>query len=403
MNTMTKNFAMSADALRRAELYGLFDKLCQELEISDAQFEAAQKSYEAVTTWLAASTHTELQILSMYVHGSTGLGTSVRPIGRDEHDVDLICHVPGFSPRRPPAELKALIGDRLKEHATYAAMLEEKKRCWRLNYAREFHLDISPTVPNPACMNGGELVPDKKVMLWKPTNPNGYRRLFEDRASLMPRLRLQKAIMARDDAQVSIEPFPAQRNRKGILRRTIQLLKRHRDMAFLLVKEDIAPISIIITTLASQAYAYCVDAFDFDTELDVVIATIRMMPHFIERPLVNGKPIWLVANETTRGENFAERWNTEPERAKAFERWHTQALADFERFAKLEGIDVLKTELAKAFGTREVGVVFGAQTKVISQARSDMTLFVAPAVGLTTAATPAYATQVRRNTHFGDG
>jgi hypothetical protein len=251
-------------------------------------------------------------------------------------------------------------------------------------------------------MNGGELVPDKKVMLWKPTNPNGYRRLFEGRARLMPRLKLQKAIMARDDAQVSIEPFPLPRNRKGILRRTIQLLKRHRDMVFLLVKEDIAPISIIITTLASQAYEYCVNTFEFDTELDVLIATIRMMPHFIEKPVVAGKQIWLVANETTHGENFAERWNTESERAKAFYRWHTQALADFERFAGLEGVDVLKTELAKSLGAREVGVVFGAQTRMISEERTDMKLFVAPTVGLTTAAAPAYATQVRRNTNFGD-
>lgn len=402
MNTMPKNFAMSTDTLRRAELYSLLDKLCQELEISEAQFDAARQSCEAVTDWLAGSTRTELQILSMYVHGSVGLGTSVRPIGRDEHDVDLICHVPGFSPQRPPTEIKNLIGDRLREHATYATMLEEKKRCWRLNYAREFHLDISPTVPNPACRNGGELVPDKKVMLWKPTNPNGYRRLFESRARLIPCLKLQKATMAQDDAQISIEPFPTQRRQKGILRRTIQLLKRHRDMCFLAVQEDIAPISIIITTLASQAYECCVNRWEFETELNVVIETIRMMPHFIEKPVVSGKQIWMIENETTNGENFAERWNSEPERAKAFYRWHAQALADFERFAGLEGVDVLKTELAKSLGAREVGAVFGAQTKVISDARSDLKLFVAPVVGLTTAAIPAYATQVRRNTNFGD-
>ena len=193
-----------------------------------------------------------------------------------------------------------------------------------------------------------------------------------------------------------------QRRQKGILRCTIQLLKRHRDMCFLAVQEDIAPISIIITTLASQAYECCVNRWEFETELNVVIETIRMMPHFIEKPVVSGKQIWMIENETTNGENFAERWNSEPERAKAFYRWHAQALADFERFAGLEGVDVLKTELAKSLGAREVGAVFRAQTKVLSDARSDMKLFVAPVVGLTTAAIPAYATQVRRNTNFGD-
>ena len=53
------------------------------------------------------------------------------------------------------------------------------------------------------------------------------------------------------EGRADIEPFPAQSNIKGILRRIVQLLKRHRDIAFADVKEDIAPISIIITTLAS--------------------------------------------------------------------------------------------------------------------------------------------------------
>jgi hypothetical protein len=334
------------------------------------------------------------------VHGSTALGTTVKPIGRDEHDVDLICHVPGFSPTRPPSELKTLIGDRLRENAKYAAILEEKKRCWRLNYARQFHLDISPTVPNPACMNGGELVPDKKLRDWKATNPTGYRDLFRRRASLTPKLRMLKRMVAAD-AQAEIEPFPAKRSHKGILRRTVQLLKRHRDIAFMMIEADVAPISVIITTLASQAYEFCVGRFEFDTEFDVVIATIRMMPHFIERPVVGGKKLWVVTNETTNGENFAERWNSEPERAHAFYNWHQQALEDFERFANLEGVDRLTTEIGKSLGTRDVRAVFDGRTREISEARSAMKLFVAPTIGLTVSQT-ARASQVLRNTNFGD-
>jgi hypothetical protein len=401
MNTMpSKNFAMSSDTLRRSELYSLLEALCHEIELSDAQFNAAMATYEAVSAWLAGSEHESLKKLALYVHGSTALGTTVKPIGSDEHDVDLICRVPEFSPIRPPSELKALVGARLREHGTYARILEEKKRCWRLNYAREFHLDISPTVPNPACMNGGELVPDKKQREWKPTNPKGYRALFERRANLVPRLRIQKAILT-EDARAHIEPFPAKAKKKGILRRTVQLLKRHRDIAFISMEADIAPISIVITTLASQAYEFCVEKFDFDTELDVVIATIRMMPHFIERPVVASRRLWAVPNETTNGENFAERWNSEPQRAAAFYKWHGQALADFERFAQMEGIDVLRTALCKSLGTEDVGTVFDSRTRDISEARSALKLNVAPTIGLTIA-TPARAVPVRRNTNFGD-
>jgi hypothetical protein len=44
-----------------------------------------------------------------------------------------------------------------------------------LNYAREYHLDISPTIINVDCDNGGELVPDKKLREFKPTNPKGAK------------------------------------------------------------------------------------------------------------------------------------------------------------------------------------------------------------------------------------
>ncbi|MGY4414924.1 hypothetical protein ACVWW4_006660 [Bradyrhizobium sp. LB7.1] len=69
------------------------------------------------------------------------------------------------------------------------------------------------------------------------------------------------------------------------------------------------------------------------------------MPHFIDKPVVNGRRIYVVANETTVGENFAERWNTEPARVAAFYEWHAKALADFEALPNLQGIDVIGKSL----------------------------------------------------------
>ncbi len=385
--------------LRKAEVYSLLDQICQALELTAAQLEAARTSYEAVAEWLSGSDNPLLKWIDIYAHGSTGLGTTVKPIGREDFDVDLICKVLRFTADRPPAELKRIVGDRLKENARYAAMLEEKKRCWRLNYAREYHLDISPTINNAKCANGGELVPDKKLREFKPTNPKGYKALFERRAALIPTLRMQKALAAEDRA--AVEPFPVHGTAKGILRRTAQILKRHRDVHFLEVVEEIAPISIIITTLAAQSYEYCVKSFVFDSELDVLIATIRLMPHFIDKPVVNGRRIYVVANETTVGENFAERWNTEPARAAAFYEWHAKALADFEALPDLQGIDVIGKSLEGSLGSSVVRKVIDARTDSISQARTAKKLYVAPTVGLTLSSA-ANATPVRSNTFFGD-
>jgi hypothetical protein len=385
--------------LRKAEVYSLLDQICQALELTAAQLEAARTSYEAVAEWLSGSDNPLLKWIDIYAHGSTGLGTTVKPIGREDFDVDLICKVLRFTADRPPAELKRIVGDRLKENARYAAMLEEKKRCWRLNYAREYHLDISPTINNAKCANGGELVPDKKLREFKPTNPKGYKALFERRAALMPTLRVQKALAAEDRA--AVEPFPVHGTAKGILRRTVQILKRHRDVHFLEVVEEIAPISIIITTLAAQSYEYCVKSFVFDSELDVLIATVRLMPHFIDKPVVNGRRIYVVANETTVGENFAERWNTEPARVAAFYEWHAKALADLEALPDLQGIDVIGKSLEGSLGSSVVRKVIDARTDSISQARTAKKLYVAPTVGLTLSSA-ANATPVRSNTFFGD-
>jgi hypothetical protein len=385
--------------LRKAEIYSILDDLCADIEPTEAQLGAAKTSYGAVAEWLAGSPNLLLRDIRVYLHGSGGLGTTVKPLSREEFDVDLICLVLGLTARMPPAELKRLIGERLRQHAEYAAMLEEKKRCWRLNYAHQFHLDVSPTIINPACSNGGELVPDKKLRDWKPTNPSGYRRLFERRADLQPRLRYRRPLSTHKRAEIA--PFPATITGSGILRRTVQLLKRHRDIYFQTVTEEVAPISIVITTLAARAYEYCVQMFSFDTEFDVLVAIIRMMPHFIEQRMVEGRVTYWVPNETTQGENFADRWNTEPARVAAFYGWHARALADFEGLAALQGLDRITVNLEKSLGGAAVRRVMDKRTAAISVARTASKLFAAPAVGLTLTR-PANASPVPRNTHFGD-
>jgi hypothetical protein len=386
---------------RKAELYRFLEQICQVLELTETQLAEAQTSYEAVADWLSQSSHPLLQELKLYAHGSTALGTTVRPLAREEFDVDLICLAHRLSTEIHPAALKAAVGARLREHQVYARMLEEKKRCWRLNYQRQFHLDISPTILNPACSQGGELVPDKKLNSWKTTNPTGYRKLFDKRALLLPRMKRWEDFSANAQARSEVAPFPEHGPFKGVLRRTVQLLKRHRDMRFAEVAADIAPISIIITTLASQSYEYCVQTFPFETELDVVIATVRLMPHFIEVSQDGFLKRYAVWNETTKGENFAERWNVETERARAFYQWHNQVLTDLEKIVDLEGLDVLTKNLANVFGSAPVNKVLTDRTSSISEGRKLEKIVLAPTAGLILGS-PAYATPVPKNTFFGD-
>lgn len=126
-----------------------------------------------------------------------------------------------------------------------------------------------------------------------------------------------------------------------------------------------------------------------------------MMPHFIERPIVNGYRIYAVWNETTIGENFADRWNSEPNRVKAFNQWHEKALSDFEELRDAVGIDKITFGLKKSLGDNVVTRVMGRRVENISRARESSSLFIAPAIGLTTKSVAA-STPVPKNDFFGD-
>ncbi len=216
---------------------------------------------------------------------------------------------------------------------------------------------------------------------------------------MQPTLSRQRLAMLKDAA--TVEPFPVQQDVKGILRRTIQLLKRHRDYYFQNTTAETAPISVIITTLAMRSYQYCVQGLVFDDELDVLVETIRNLPYFIDRQEINGKQIYAIWNETTQGENFAERWNTEPARVAAFYQWQTRALADFEAIRDAVGIDRIANKMQDALGESAVKKVLGMRTQAISAARTNGLLGVSPNVGLSMT-TRAGATRVPKNDFFGD-
>ena len=400
MNKMLRQPLTEGALRRRAEIFAILDEIGEALDLTETQFEWASQAYNAIGDWISGSDDPHLVKTLVYLQGSSALRTAVKPIGQDEFDVDLICFCPAVKMDLPPTQLKAAVGIRLREHKTYRPILEEKKRCWRVNCKGDFHLDLSPTIANPYCRNGGELVPDRKLRGWQPTNPKAYRAKFDERAALKPRL--TRAMVAKRYDQSTVEPFPARNTTKGVLRRTVQLLKRHRDVFFYDNTDEIAPISVIITTLAMRAYEDCVRRYVFEDELDVLVETIRIMPHFVERLVRDGREVYAVWNETTRGENFAEGWNTDPRKAKAFYCWHEEALAHFEKIRDVVGLDQIAINMKRSFGDRVAKSVLDKHVDLVSGARKSGGLVVAPAIGLTTAKADAASTPMQTNTFFGD-
>jgi Second Messenger Oligonucleotide or Dinucleotide Synthetase domain len=394
------NYIDHRHLLRQSDLTILIENACQSLEISPSQNELARKRYEAVGDWLSRADDPLLATIAIRIQGSVAIGTTVKPIGANEYDLDLVAHVRDLDVTISPASLKKSIGDRLRGNAVYANLLEEMPRCWRLNYANEFHMDITPSIPNPSCAMGGELVPDKTLQIWKASNPQGYRAKFERRAALVARIRraFGKAFdSARADAE--IEPYPENRGLKGILRRIVQIAKRHRDISFI-EDQTLAPLSIIVTTLASRAYEYCVTNFEYDDELDLVCDVVRKMPIMMQADIVNGRQTWSLWNMTTARENFCEKWNKDSRRAVAFFAWHAELLRDLEALASAEGLDQVRRRLGSIFGAAPATQAMDALIERLNRARSDNHLSVSRPAGLIVG-TAVGATPVRANTFFG--
>lgn len=381
---------------RRAQLTGILEAACQALELSPTQLELAQQRYLTIGNWLSEANDPALRTATIYPQGSIALETMVKPVGRNEHDVDLVCHVAAVGVQTPPAELKRLIGNRLASNSRYAEMLEEKPRCWRINYANEFHLDITPSIPNLQCPNGGELVPDRKLRIWKPTNPKGYRSLFEARAALQPSILLYEARFA--SVRAEVEALPGPTRFKGVLRRCVQLYKRHRDLFFAARVPELAPISILITTLAARSYEHCVNQRSYETELDLLLDVLRNMPLFVEQIYLDGRNRYFVWNETTEGENFAEKWNADPELAEAFFLWHRQALLDFQAPLDIEGLDEVRGHLSGWLGDDVTGKALARINADVAAKRTSGQLAVTPGIGITST---TFGRPMRRNTFYG--
>lgn len=203
-------------------------------------------------------------------------------------------------------------------------------------------------------------------------------------------------------ARGTVETFPDQPRFKAILQRSVQISKRHRDVRFNKPGVDPAlkPISVILTTLAAQSYEYCVTSNLYDDALQLLRDVLRYMPEFIETRFVDGRQQWFIWNETTIGENFAEKWNDHPERAEAFFDWHASAVADLERLTDFQGLDGLSKRMTDAFGDTPTRRAIDEMTNEVSALRSNGRLAAAPAIGLVGGAI-AGATPVAANTFFG--
>jgi hypothetical protein len=302
------------------EAVRLLNRICQQLEITPAMFALAKERYESIAAYLQAPDSPLRKFdPQVYPQGSINLGTTVRPIGSNEFDVDVICQF-AAADRTLVTAFKDGILKRLSARGIYKLLL--KNRCVRVQYANEFHIDITPAIPD--YLQGPEniLVADKQARSAKESNPKDYKTWFDDICSVEPSLMYAEVELK--EKYAAAESLPVPKFSKPLLQRLIQLMKRHRDQMFEGSKDG--PISAIITTLAAQSYESQVRRESYASQLHFFRSVVAAMPDFIDRSGLHES----VPNPANRRENFADKWPPHPERREAFYLWHEEVVGHFD-------------------------------------------------------------------------
>lgn len=376
---------------------GTLGLIAEDLQLGRSRFAVATQAYRGATTWLAADgSPIRSRDPHLFPHGSLALDTTVRPIFSSEFDLDVICRV-RCGPEARPSEIYKLIWDRMYEHGTYRPLMEEKPRCIRLSYAdtSQFHLDIVPAIPDKRRGGTFILIPDGSgdlnQMVWKTANPEGFKDWFEKRKVLT------EIKHARAHIAPLGEPLPAEQ--KAVLTKSVQLVKRWRDVRWADDPENGTP-SIVLTCLAASIYSGQTSlAHALDDILDGLV-------------LFAGGGETEIFNPVNAEEVISEKWIRVPDSHEAFVEGVRAFRSDWNEVLEIaedarQGIPALTKKLEALFGEPVAEAVKRSVYTPIEDARPTKSLQMEKATGLLVpgriapAAKPSYASY-KTQTFYGD-
>lgn len=337
------------------------ENIVELLDIPPSYYQKAAERYKSLGEWLhRKESKASLFSPDIYPQGSFRYGTVIRPLSPgDEYDLDLVCQVDLKKSGITQHRLKGLIGEEVQLYAKYNSFkeeAEEKPRCWRLNYADHvnFHMDILPCIPEdkefidslvrlgvPANLASTAVaITDNRranygviSTNWPTSNPRGVATWFENSARAAAYSQIEKLVKCQIYASVDdVPPYEW----KTPLQRSIQILKRHRDVMFK-DSPEWKPLSMIITTLATHAY-------EGETDLGMALTNIiDRMPQYVN----TAKP--RIPNPVNPGEDFADRWAKDSHYEINFWSWHAQVKADNFRLSILRDVSQINQTLKNKF------------------------------------------------------
>ncbi|MCM1197029.1 MAG: nucleotidyltransferase [Roseburia sp.] len=314
------------------------------LQLSDVKFEELNKNYKALSSYIANQHQLSgEEEYSIYQQGSFAIDTAIKPLKNDDFDVDVVVEFEISKDEVGPVEFYNQLLDTFKE-GRYGHLVEEYRNNIRINYDNNYHFDIMPAIPLD--FNSESLdVPDRKKRQWVIRSPKTYRDWFITRSKMIKgyKITIRDNKFFMESATTPLrKPLPYER--KPILNRVVQLIKRARDIYFK-DTDDYYPQSIVLTTLAANFY---------EGESSVYEALTNIVHKM--KILKDEHPRFDVYNPACNGhqENFTEKWK---QITIYYDNYYE--FADFleENVADLNSNALAKKALCNLFGESSVNTI----------------------------------------------
>ncbi len=372
----------------KEEINKMYEEIADELNIPYSVFKSADNSYKALGEYLESKL--ENYKVVVFPQGSMNLGTLIKPISEeDDYDLDAVCKV--YKDFESPRDLKHLIGNVLKNSDRYKKMLQpEGKRCWTLKYSENshFHMDVLPSSPNNEKDLSIKIThKENDNYEYKISNPEGYAKWF-DKLQESER----KRIYATRNQTFSnkIEDL-REYDIRTTLQKTIQILKRHRDIKYMNATDEERenkPISIIITTLVGKMYT------GDETIVDLILRFTSDYKNYME---LDSNGNYIIKNPVNEEENFADKWIIYPKRKEAFFEWISNLRNDLivNNFMLKDGLIEKGTYLKEVFGEKTISNVFEKRANNNSKSYINTN-------GIATLTTSETNIEVKEHTFFGN-
>ena len=370
---------------KTAQIDDLLARAAEKLQLDKTRREKIESSYMSIQEVLENDPEFfNSKSFEIYPQGSVRIGTTVKPLAKNEFDLDIVLHIRDnnfeqTNPIKVYNELKRVF----KNDGRYEDKVEPKTRCVRLKYAGDYHMDILPGCQEKIQNEDVIVLPDRELKEWLISNPRGYAKWFLEKAETIRLTLLEKAYSAEE---IPADDFAT----KKPLQRAVQIIKRYRDL-FFEKSPDYATSSIVLTTIAGELYLNQESIFE---TIDSIISQIKNKVNVSRTQRIK------VLNPVNKEEDFTDKWEREPQYYSEFIRFSESLYESWQKLKQDNGIIEESNILKGVIGEKLFYDSIREQTMITEDYRKKGKVFSSSAAG-TLGSKKQADNPIKKNTFFG--